>query len=496
MKQKYTSVLALSLTLLFSAGCGTKQPELTTNQIYKKYDPISTFQKNLQSAEQNEVNVFAPDGFKKAKTLFDESFTLARENSESKSLEKAKKGLSLLKKAESDAVQAKDVMREVIANRELALEAKAPELFPDKFAEIETTLKKANNFIVSGKVEKAEELRPELLTAYAKIQMEALEKGIVELAKSSSARARDNDADDYAPKTVAEADRELALAVSILKSDRTRTEAANQHAKIADLTYEKANRITEIAKTFERRDFSQEDVILWYWEQLGTINAPTGTELKLTEENHVVVESMRVKMALLISSLEDANVLTAKLQDRIANMQTAYETEIKKLENSSKMKLTALQKEQAEKDRREKALNERYTFTSSLFTPKEATVYRKGDDVLISANGFNFPVGKSEIEAVNFGLLNKILTSIKQFPKSTIKVSGHTDSTGGEKTNLLLSQERAENVAKFLVNIGNIDPTRITFEGYGESKPVAGNMLKEGRAKNRRIDLLIVNTKK
>lgn len=495
MKRNYTTALALSLTLLFSAGCATKQPDMTRSEIYKKYEPISTLEKNLQSAEHSEVSVFAPEGFAKAKSLFDESFSLAKKNSEAKSLEKAKQGLTVLSKAETDAVQAKEVMREVVARRELAVKAKAPELFPDDFGKIEAKLEKANNFIEAGKVEKAKDLTPELLTAYDAIQIEALEKGVVEVAKVSSATARENDADDYAPKTVAEADKELALAVSILKADRTRTEAANQHAKIADLNYRKADRITEMLKTFERKESTREDIILWHWAQLEEINAPTGTALDLTEKNHVLVASIRERVAALEKSAKDSSSLNAKLQERITTMQSNHEAEIKKLESSSKMQLTALQKEQAEKARHEKALNERYSFISSLFKPEEATVYREGNNVLISANGFYFPVGKAEIETVNFGLLNKILTSIKQFPDSKISISGHTDSTGSDETNLQLSKERADNVAKFLINIGTIDPKRIKAEGYGESKPVASNKLEEGRAKNRRIDLLIIDTK-
>lgn len=496
MKRNYTTALALSLVLLFSAGCATKQPDLTRSEVYKKYNSISTLEKNLQSAEHSEVSVFAPEGFAQAKSLFDESFSLAKKNSEAKSLEKAREGLSVLNKAEADAAKSKEVMRDVIARRELAVKAKARELFPDKFAKIETKLEKANSFIESGKVEKAKDLTPELLTAYDAIQIEALEKGVVELAKVSSVTARENDADDYAPKTVAEADKELDLAVSVLKADRTKTDVANQHAKIADLTYKRANRITETLKEFERRDSTQEDIILWYWAQLEEINAPTGTSLDLTEKNYVLVASIRDRVATLDKSLKDSNALNEKLQERITTMQSTHEAEIKKLESSSKMQLSALQKEQAERDRHEKALSERYSFISSLFKPEEATVYREGNNVLISANGFYFPVGKAEIETVNFGLLNKILTSIKQFPESKINISGHTDSTGGEEANLQLSKERADNVAKFLINIGTIDPKRIKAEGYGESKPVASNEVEEGRAKNRRIDLLIIDTKK
>ena len=129
----------------------------------------------------------------------------------------------------------------------------------------------------------------------------------------------------------------------------------------------------------------------------------------------------------------------------------------------------------------------------SLFTPQEAEVYRKGDDVLIKAQGFYFPPGSAEIKTMNFPLLNKLITAIREFPGSRIKVSGHTDATGSAEANLMLSKERAKNVADFLINVGHVKQTDITIDGYGETRPVSSNDTEEGRAENRRIELLIVN---
>ncbi len=496
MRREHVSALALSLVLLFTAGCAPKQPELTRSKIYQKFESVGALDAALDDAEQDEVHIFAPDGFEQTKDIFDEAFAFAKDGKQQEAMASAGKGQNALIKAEADAEQAKEIMREVVAHRDLAIEAKAPELFSDEFTSIEKELKKANSLIESGDLEKAKEYRPELLNDYDEIQIEALEKGLMELAKSSSARARENDAENYAPKTMIAADKELELAISIIKTDRTNMEVANDHARNADYTYRKANRITDTIKKSERRDRTEEDVILTNWGYLGEINAPTGTTLDLTVREHLLIASIRRRVEALGTSLEDSNMLVGKLEDRITRLQADHKAEIDKLESSTRMQLTVLQKKQAEAERHQRELKERQAFISSLFTSKEATVYRKGEDILISANGFYFKVGKAEIETANFGLLNKILSSIKQFPGSVIRISGHTDSTGGSKANLLLSRKRAENVAKFLINIGSIDPARIAFAGYGESKPVANNKTADGRAKNRRIDLMIVNKKK
>jgi outer membrane protein OmpA-like peptidoglycan-associated protein len=89
--------------------------------------------------------------------------------------------------------------------------------------------------------------------------------------------------------------------------------------------------------------------------------------------------------------------------------------------------------------------------------------------------------------------MSKIIEAVKTFPESPIRISGHTDSTGSEEVNRNLSRSRAENVAKFLVDVGGISKSRIITAGYGEDKPVASNETAEGRAENRRVEILINN---
>ncbi len=78
------------------------------------------------------------------------------------------------------------------------------------------------------------------------------------------------------------------------------------------------------------------------------------------------------------------------------------------------------------------------------------------------------------------------------FPKSDVRVEGHTDSYGTDEANLKLSEERSEAVRLYLTaNMGSGAP-KITSVGYGETRPIANNETADGRAKNRRIDIVIV----
>jgi outer membrane protein OmpA-like peptidoglycan-associated protein len=81
----------------------------------------------------------------------------------------------------------------------------------------------------------------------------------------------------------------------------------------------------------------------------------------------------------------------------------------------------------------------------------------------------------------------------KNDPDSRIMVAGHTDSQGGESYNLELSQHRAEAVRSFLVSHG-VAPDRITAQGFGLAQPIADNASPEGRADNRRVEIVIQPT--
>ena len=120
-------------------------------------------------------------------------------------------------------------------------------------------------------------------------------------------------------------------------------------------------------------------------------------------------------------------------------------------------------------------------------------MYRVRDNVLLSAHGFAFAPGKSEISTENFALLDKIKRSIAEFDGAQVVVSGYTDSTGSAEINQALSEQRATNVARFLTDVGGVDATRVSSVGYGEEKPVANDATPEGRALNRRIEILIEN---
>ena len=106
-------------------------------------------------------------------------------------------------------------------------------------------------------------------------------------------------------------------------------------------------------------------------------------------------------------------------------------------------------------------------------------------------NSLLFRFDSYELSDSTTNVLTKIIPIIKDMP-TRLLIVGHTDSVGEDEYNLVLSRNRANSVAQFLIQNG-IDPQDIEQEGKGERFPIATNATKEGQAKNRRVEIFMYN---
>jgi outer membrane protein OmpA-like peptidoglycan-associated protein len=88
-------------------------------------------------------------------------------------------------------------------------------------------------------------------------------------------------------------------------------------------------------------------------------------------------------------------------------------------------------------------------------------------------------------------MLETVYNSLEAYPNVKVEIDGHTDNEGSGDYNRVLSEERAKTVMKYLINRG-ISADRLSAKGYGKERPVASNNTAEGRAKNRRVELVPV----
>ncbi len=121
---------------------------------------------------------------------------------------------------------------------------------------------------------------------------------------------------------------------------------------------------------------------------------------------------------------------------------------------------------------------------------KFASIRQDARGTIVSLADILFDFDKATLRRdVEFNLV-KIATILNQFGEMSVLVEGHTDAIGTDEYNLGLSKRRAQAVNDFLITQG-VAEKRLSWEGYGKTRPVADNDTDEGRQKNRRVDLVI-----
>jgi len=105
-------------------------------------------------------------------------------------------------------------------------------------------------------------------------------------------------------------------------------------------------------------------------------------------------------------------------------------------------------------------------------------------------NEILFETNSATLKGEQFHSLDSLMDFLIIHPSLVVKISGHTDNTGRESHNQTLSANRAKVVAEYLIGNG-VSEDRVSFEGWGSTKPIAPNNTTVGRSKNRRVELLI-----
>lgn len=119
------------------------------------------------------------------------------------------------------------------------------------------------------------------------------------------------------------------------------------------------------------------------------------------------------------------------------------------------------------------------------------SVTRNGDNIILNMPGnITFATNSSNISADFYRVLDSVALVINEFEKTYIDINGFTDSTGAESYNQTLSEARASSVARYLES-QKVVSERVVTRGMGESGPIASNDTPEGRALNRRVEIIL-----
>ena len=431
----------------------------------------------LEAANAARANVLAPKNYGEAAEYYRSAEDKLNRGRSIESIEKDLAAAAVSLRMAVDATRLANVtFSSAIQARDDAEAANAAQFASKQWRDAEERFSSAAVRLENGNVNAARSRSDDAVKLYRAAELTAIKANYLDETRRLIAQAKSDRVERYAPKTLAKAERLLARAEKSLTENRYDTDEPRSIAREAKYEAKHAIYLAKTLKPVRDRDVSLEDYALANERPITQI----ASTLDQVAEFDQGFELPTTSITASIEGLQKEAYELSESRTQIIDL----EKEIQLLENQlgTQSQRLAMQEEQRRRVRQ----------IESTFNADEAQIFTQGANVLVRPKGLVFASGSAQIEAQYFGLLRKVQDAIRVMPNSTVVVEGHTDSFGGDETNLTLSRDRAEAVREYLLaNMRDLLPADIEFVGYGESRPVANNETVEGRAKNRRIDLVI-----
>jgi len=478
-KTRFVRFVLVGMALL-AAGQGYAQNELR-NTFFKDADAAKA------AADAAEAQLLAPRSYERGlKEYNDAEYALERGRNIETVRSNAADATAYFKTAAEKAQLAKTSLAIALKSRQDAANASAPQLSAEIWAQAQRKFAEAIRLLERGDLKGTERRKIEATTLYRDAELVAIKAEYL-----SETRRLLQDADRarvgrYAPITLGHAKQLLADAERELNENRYDTDLPRSLAIQANYEAKHAIYLSEVVRKVRDKDLTAEQIVLQWEDSLRQVSGvadvvpdmETGPD-KLTAELVAYFENQRNELQALQQENAEDDV-------RIADMEEEMRSLDERLGGATEERAALIQRLEAQA-----RVKQQFEQVEKMFTSEEARVFRQGNNVIMRLVGLNFDSGASQIKPENFDLLAKVEKAIDVFPRSELIIEGHTDSFGGDDLNQKLSQERAESVQQYMINAMRIPTYRLIATGYGETRPVASNETAAGRARNRRIDIVI-----
>jgi OOP family OmpA-OmpF porin len=472
-------ILILGVTLL-AAGSGYAQDELRKT-FFKDADAAKA------AAEAVNAKLFAPRSYESAiKEYRSAEDLLARGRNIEYVRTNAADATRHFKAATEAAQLAQTALAQAIKSRQDGANAKAPELATELWDKAQQEFVRTIQLLERGDLKNAKRGEIEATSLYREAELFAIKAQYLDETRRLLADADRARVGRYAPITLGKAKQYLADAERELNENRYDTDLPRNLAIAANYEAKHALYLSEIVRQVRDKDLTAEQLVLNWEEPLRAISGVADITPYMQDGPD------RLTAELLAYFNEQANTLQALEQEkaeneiRLTEMEEEMRTMDERLGGATAERAALIQRLEAQA-----RVKEQFEQVEKLFTSFEARVFREGDTITLRMVGLSFDSGKSQIKPENFDLLGKVEKAIDIFPRSELTIEGHTDAHGGDDLNQKLSQDRAESVRQYMINAMRIPTYRLIATGYGETRPVASNETEAGRARNRRIDIVI-----
>ncbi len=504
------AMIGLLLIAFGAAGCVQSQvagsgvaAEKTAAAMDNPVELVNRLSSDISQARMDQLNILAPDTFKKAESAF---FSARKDLEAGNEIADIRASVAEsrahLEKAREIAAISRTTLTETIKAREMARNAGAIN-FEKEYQRVENDFLGLTRAIERDNVSYAQKNRDKVIDRFRELEVRAIKEETIGEVRALIGRAESEGARKMAPLSYSQAVEQLNATDAFISANPYAKEEMHAMAKEALF---KANRLVVVNELCNRvAEMKPEEIVMIVENHLHTISEslgardmrdqPYSTQLANIVGSVDSLKSDRAFMAEKNQGLQtDMEALKADYQAKIDALNVRLAT-LEGQTREDRMAKERLARERMAAEQRlaaERKFNQLYATVRNYFEPEEAEVYKQENQLVIRLKAMRFPVGKSVIMPENYALLSKVQKAIRTFDDPRVIVEGHTDTTGSNEVNMLLSQQRAEAVREYMIANQTLPPDGISAVGYGSERPLASNATAEGRAINRRIDILIV----
>lgn len=472
-------VLVLIPTIAFGllTGCSSNpKSEVAADPVTQA--EIARLEVQMSDAHQNNVDVASPRAYKEAQENFEDAKDLQKKQADrSKVMDKVNKAQGALNEATSKAGRTQESLTDVLSARKAALVANAEGHYKIEMAQADKNLVDETWNYEKGKGSISQKKREAIRKSYETLELRSLQKTHLGEARRLIENAEKNDAKKFAPRSLETAKAKLKGAEQKISSNRTDKTAIEAAAVEATAEARKLVQINQNAR--RAKGLSAEEIAL-------------GTYAKDQELASASQQIERRDEALTESAQEREAALAASAQDKEAAL-AAKDSELSERDRELAARNSALVAVNSEKSalERQAEFNKALADAQKEFSKDQAEVYRQGDNLLIRLKSATFATGSADLAGPALPVLNKVKDLVAKIDAEKVVVEGHTDSTGTAAGNQKLSELRAETVAQFITSSNVVNSSQVETQGMSFDRPLASNKTKEGRAQNRRVDIII-----
>jgi OmpA-OmpF porin, OOP family len=447
---------------------------------------------NKQLAEAREANaeVLSPDQFARAMRHYKDAETNYNQR---RNLDSVRQDISRAQDWLNKAMEATRIsaiaFAPAIQTRKNAMSADAPIHAAQAWSRAEQALQDATRRVEGGDIRRAQEQARSVTELYQHAELQAIKTNYLSGARELLKQAQKERADRHATKTFIDAKLLLEQAERELTENRYDTDYPRDLARRARNEAQHAITITRLAIGVSNKDFAVEDIITNYEKPLIAI----ADELDIVPSLHNGYESTRDAILQRVEILQKESQELGQLR-LVVDSHAAEIARLAALVKDYELKL-GIYNEQLSQYNEQLAAEERYRALlaelENIFTAQEAEVFRQGKTLIVRMIGLNFDSGSAALKTEHKRLLAKVVYAVELAKSELAVIEGHTDSHGGDDSNMRLSEARANAVVEYLKGEPSLTNTELQAVGYGETRPIANNESEAGRTRNRRIDVVI-----